>query len=339
MRIGLIARADNRGLGIQTWEAWRHLRPERTLVVDMGELTPYEQHFDRYPGARRSTWVDGNLEAEAMEWLVDGVDVVFTCETPYDFGLYDRARRRGVGTVCQINPEFWLYDRHPDLPRPDRIVSPSTWRLDEMRDVMHLPHPVARDRLPFRLRSEARTFLHVAGHPAMADRAGTKLLMHALPYIQAPVRIVVRAQHPLRHMPPRLRMPAKIDVQVADHAEYWEPYAEADVLIAPRRYGGQSLPVNEALSSGMPVIALEREPERTWGGLLTVPAQRTRDVRAQCGTLECLGCDPEDLARLIDHLAEDPAAVQQLSNEADAYAETISWDAMLPKYLALFASI
>lgn len=339
MRIGLIARADNRGLGIQTWEAYRHLQPTKTLVVDMGDLTPYEQHFDWYPDARRSSWRDGRLEPAAMTWLLQGVDVVFTCETPYDFTLYDRARAYGVKTVCQVNPEFWLYDRHPDLQRPDRIVAPTTWRLSEMRDVIHLAHPVARDRLPFRLRSEARTFLHVAGHPAAADRAGTKLLMQALAYVRAPVKIIVKTQHRLRHEPPRLRLAARVEVHVADHPNYWEPYESADVLIAPRRYGGQSLPANEALSSGMPVIAIDREPERSWGGVVTVPGYRTRDLRAQCGTIECLGCDPQDLARMIDHLAEDPDAVQQLSRDADAHAETISWDTMLPRYMALFESL
>ena len=57
MRVGLIARAEDRGLGVQTWEWSRGMRPDETLIVDMGELGG--GHADAIVGATKklqSTW-------------------------------------------------------------------------------------------------------------------------------------------------------------------------------------------------------------------------------------------------------------------------------------------
>jgi hypothetical protein len=51
MRLGLIARADNRGLGQQTWAVQRNLHPAKTMVVDCPSMQPLQLHTDRFPGA------------------------------------------------------------------------------------------------------------------------------------------------------------------------------------------------------------------------------------------------------------------------------------------------
>lgn len=340
MRIGLLARADNRGLGTQTWEAYRHLQPARTLVVDMGDLTPYEQRFDRYPDCPVAHYDGTNLESGAMEWLFAGSDVVFTCETPYDYKLYDRARERGVKTVCQVNPEFYRYQVEPRLPRPDLLVAPTTWMLNRMPGVVHLPHGVDRERLPYRQRTEAKTFLHVVGHHAMADRAGTELVYQAMCFVRAPIKLIVRTQGPL-HVSPFRPHPRGADIEVikGDIENYWDLYDGADVLIAPRRYGGQSLPMNEALSCGMPVITLDREPERSWGGVLPVAAQVNRRLRTQAGPIDCYTAHYDPLVEAIERLAAEPDQVAALSARADEHARSISWEAVKPRYLELFAGL
>ena len=48
MRLGLIARADNRGLGQQTWAVQRNLQPAKTMVVDCPSMQPLQLHLDRF---------------------------------------------------------------------------------------------------------------------------------------------------------------------------------------------------------------------------------------------------------------------------------------------------
>ena len=43
MKLGLIARADNTGLGMQTWEFYRAMKPEKTLVVDISAMNGNKQ--------------------------------------------------------------------------------------------------------------------------------------------------------------------------------------------------------------------------------------------------------------------------------------------------------
>lgn len=337
LRIGLIARADNRGLGNQTWELYRHLKPTRTLVASLGRRTPYDEHVARYPDARVADVSREDLFSEDdMAWLLQGCDVLICSETPYDMRVWEWAREAGIPTVLQANPEFYPYAQDPGMPCPDVVLNPTTWRLDKMPGAVHLPHPVDRARLPFRRRERALTFLHVVGHRAAADRQGTQLLMHALRHIRSRVRVVIRTQSPLPSYPMRTRVPGQVvDVVHEDVEDYWSLYDGADVLIAPRRFGGQSLPVNEAHSCGLPVIALERSPESTWPGLLRVPSSVLRHINTKGGSIPVYQCNPRDLACAIDQLAEDPALVQRLSSEADARAQAMSWDVLGPKYLGL----
>lgn len=339
MRLGIVARADNRGLGVQTWEAVRHLDPAKVLVVDMGGLSPYEMHLERFPDATVLPFVDG-VEDVLCEFL-EGLDVVWSAETPYWYELLTLAKARDVRTVICGNFEFlrWVTE---DLCRPDLFQAPSTWHADRWPDnTVQLPFPVARDRLPFTLREGTPTFIHVQGHPAMQDRAGTRLLYGALRYVRHPMTVVIRSQRGAGSAR-RWQVRSGVDVRIehGDVENYWDIYAGADVAIQPRRYGGQSLPLNEASSLGMPVVVLDRDPERD---LLPadalIAARPVRRLKVQSGEIQWWDASPRTLAAKLDELIEDEALVERLSKEADAYAESISWERLLPSYVGMFESL
>lgn len=325
MRLGLIARTDNTGLGNQSWELYRHLAPAVTVAVSFDRLARKRgrEHPERFPDAKVVQFDRRRLRPYPLEQLAT-CDVVLTVETPYDYRLLDDLRNRGVKTVVVGNREFlkWLTQ---DLPKPDLFIAPSGWRLEEWPSpTVLLPHPVDRERLPFRERTQAKTFLHIAAS-AMRDRSGTALVLEASKYTDAD--IVVKSSRPLRVHVPGHR--ARIEVKRVD--DYWNLY-DGDVLLAPRRFGGQSLPVVEAMSAGLPVIALNREPER---GLLPpeslVPATRIDEFPTSGGTIGLWDADPKDLARTIDEFADD-ALVSRLSRDADRRAEALSWDVLGPRW-------
>lgn len=329
---GLVARADNRGLGIQTWEFYRHMHPERTLIVEMGKHTPYTEYMGRYNGdARVAVNNDGRLDDDALEWFLTGLDSFYTAETPYDYRLFALAKQRNIKSVLHINYEFLRYLDDHNLPEPTLFIAPSPWNLHNLPFyVPHVPVPVDRERLPYVQRTEAKTFLHVAGHPATSDRNGTRLLLEAIPFIKSDVRIIIRSQRE------RPQVQSKnVDVQVVngDIENYWDLYQGADVLVQPRRYGGLSLPMQEAQSCGMPVISLDVLPQKSFlphDGL--VSGWLTRHIRTQCGLVEVYACDPRSLAKKIDEFARSPDLVARLSNEADKYASTISWEHLKHRY-------
>lgn len=345
MRLGIIARAENRGLGVQLVEVARHLHPTKVLGVDLRERSPYENHWDRYDGMNlRMVDLDphapydargGALPDEDLAWLLDGIDVLYTIETPYSYKLFDMARAAGVRTVLHVNPEFCRYAREPDLPRPDEVWLPTSWKLDEVKEAIDVRQvvafPVARDVFGFQLRERARTVLHIAGHRAMYDRNGTTGVMQAFGFING-AQALIRSQSPLPHMG-RMRMGSRVKVEIGDIPTQRGLYEGADLLVLPRRYGGLSLPMNEALSLGIPVVSLDVDPQCEFLPCTTlIPARGSQKFECQLGTIDAWQFEPLQLVSKIDELVENPEIVAAASLQANEYAQSISWDRMAPEY-------
>lgn len=340
MKLGLWgARADQRGLAYQTQSFYKHLRPVRTLAVDMTSdgLSPYV--CDWRPFNLNDTHIVRNSqinEGLAREWL-RGLDVVIGAETFYrdEFPLW--AKAEGVKTVLQINPEFvgWWHKGRND-PKPDVIINPSTWRMDKLPGAIHLPFPVDREMFPFRHRKSANHFVHVAGHPAAADRAGTRSVVGSIMRVRN-VTISIRSQAPLPWDIPTGHR--KVNLQTTATTVPSELYADADVVLAPRRYGGQSLVANEALSSGCPLIVLDRHPDNTWAGVVKLPARTRGHLRTKAGLIAIYDPSPATMAVAINKLHEDPLMVETLSAEANMHANSISWQTLLPVYQDFLRSV
>jgi hypothetical protein len=336
MRTGLIARADNRGLGVLLWEAYRHLEPDRTLVVREpgAEAKGFTPHLDRYPGGTVVT-VDpatGRLPEEVVRPWLRGLDVVYTAETPYDFRLYEWCRELRVRTVCHAMPEFWRHELERGLPRPDVAWLPTTWRAGLIPDARLVPVPVALDRLATRVRREP-VFLHPVGHRTAADRAGTTSVARALRLVHAPCRVVVATQDPEASRFRGLARGVDVEVRTGGVEHWWDSYDEASVLLHPRRFGGLSLPANEAAGAGLALVLPDVEPNReTWPGLY-VPARPHGTLRAPGGEVTVYDTNAPALARAIDRLASSPDAVADLSAASLAWAQEHSWEALLPVYL------
>jgi len=352
IRLGLLARSDHRGISNQSRALYRWLRPMKTLHIHMtsehGSWSPFPDNDAWYPDARITEFngYTGQLGDDAMRWLLQDIDVVLAVETPHDYRLWEWAREAGVRTVVVANPEFYRHSLEPDLPPPDLVIRPSPWRSAEIPGVT-LPHPVDRIEFPFHPRplDPGRVrFLHVIGHKAIWDRAGTDIVMDALWRTEHPIDLTIRSQEPL---------PAPVDLRIrqlrynrrpkvltGDLEEPAALYRGFDVLVAPRRYGGLSLPLNEAASCGLAVIATNRVPENLiLPPEVLVPVGVTIPRRFQGGILPMECADPIALIRALARLAADPGLVASLSAASDAYAESISWPALLARWESLLASV
>lgn len=333
MKVGLIARAEDRGLGVMLWEAYRHLQPDRTLVVDMGPLAKgFEPHFDRYPDATIVPFDGGQLDEPAVRRWLAGLDVVYTAETPYDWRLFDWCRELGVRSVLHAMPEFWHYATQPRLPRPDVVWLPTTWRAEHIPEARLVPVPVALDRFAQRLRAEP-VFLHRVGHRAMRDRAGTIALLRALKMVHGPCTVILSTQDERLPTPVQIRAGVKIEVRVRQRGDYWDGYDDASVLVGPRRYGGLSLPFNEAAAAGLGLVLADVSPNRTWHGM-HVKADPGGSIRTGAGNIAAYDTNPRALAQAIDLLVCKPELIEQMSCLSISWAQAYSWDVLLPTYRA-----
>jgi len=330
---GLVARADERGLGRMTHELYRALHPDRTLVVREpgAEAKGFPAQLDRYPGAAVVTYEGGLAEAACREFLA-GLDVVYLAETAYDPRFYGWASEAGCATVLAVMPEFY---NQAEPPPADALWVPTPWRMEHLPAHTQLvPVPVADDRFPFTVpeRDGPLRVLHVAGHRAAADRNGTTLLLQALRSVRQPMRVRMLTQDRLL---PRASVPRHVDLdcEPGGRADYWTLYEDADVLVLPRRYGGLCLPAQEAMASGLAVVMSDCAPN-DWWPTLRVPVRSSGSLRTAAGELRLHSAMPRELALSLDRLAVDGEALRTQQEASLAWAEAHRWSALEGIYRA-----
>lgn len=331
MRLGLIARADSRGLGIQTRAFHDQLHPTKTMVIDCSSMKPLPIRNDWYPYA---TWIHGLPQHRDWERFLQGLDVVLSAETFYGKDIFGIARDMGVKTVLQANFEFLDRGDQPDL-----WAAPSLWRWNEWPNPkVHLPVPVETSRFTPTTAARASRFLHVIGRPAIHDRAGTIALLHALESVVADITVTITCQEPgyigslIRSE--HITIPDNIDLQAreGDQTDYWALYTGQHVLISPRRFGGLSLPMQEACAAGLPVISTAVNPQTYWlPQEWLVSSSHAGEFMAK-QHIDLWSANTQALAAKIEQFANNPTFYRQASEHAVAIAKELSWDELLPEY-------
>lgn len=326
MRVGAICRMDQTGLGIQSKEFFDHI-PCKALVINSanfkGGITQYP-HW--YPNQTFVTPEKGlKINHEIIREFIKDIDVLITFETAYDYSIFDICRRNKVRTILQLNFEFLEYPSA--LPPPDLFAAPSLWRFTEIPEPkMFLPVPVDINKFTFE--RKPMTFIHVAGKPAAHDRNGTIPFLNCLRYVKNAINVVLYSPQPIA-IP---RIPSYINfIKDNNHKEDYYENFKGGVLVMPRKYGGLSLSVNEAIAAEMPVIMTDISPNNTWLPhewlVFSQPAGSF-----QCKqNIEINEVDLHRLAEKIDQFCDDKfynVAVEKAMN----LKSQISWQALLPTY-------
>lgn len=333
-RLGVIARCDDGGLGVQTVEYVRHLKPDAVMLVmvDPPRGVPRPGRIGDLAVPEVRIVNDPPLGADRSEWalFIASVDVVFTAETWYHPDVPAMCEQAGVRLVVHANPELWQRPR----ARVETWV-PTAWEFDRMPDgTMVVPMPVDRDRLaPAPLLSRdgrVRRVLHISA-PAMLDRNGTDLIEQAIGRCTADFTLVVAG--PRR--PDSVTRDGRVTVEPVERVDdYARLYDNVDALVLPRRYGGLCLPMQEAASRGLPIVSLDLEPQRVvLHPDLLVHAEYVQTVDMKGGGFPIHGCDRGSLARTLDKLVTgDPAPWVDVS---ERWAGSLDWRAWAPRYQAL----
>jgi glycosyltransferase involved in cell wall biosynthesis len=266
MRLGIIARSDNTGLGNQTRELVNMLNPDKILLIDSTSFNRNEQHpewYHQYDCIK----TDGFPSVQQIKIFLNDVDVVLSCETFYDQNLIAFANKRGVKTILQYNYELFGHLSNPELPLPTILLSPSLWQIETIQSmfgdrtkVIHLPPPTTPELFATaknnNISKSHNRLLHIAGKKAAKDRNGTETVINMLKHSKADYELVIRSQSEIVTNVTDSRL--KIEVGNPENRE--DMYNGFDAMVLPRRYAGLCLPMNEALLSGLPVFMTNVSP-------------------------------------------------------------------------------
>lgn len=335
MKLGIVCRADDRGLGYLSHAAYRHLQPERALVIDMGPIAGgFVQHLDRYPGERVVTFDGHSLpEVEVRAWLA-GLDCVLMWETAYDWRMVTWAKDMGVATVVMVMPEFHKHGREP-LPFPTQFWAPTTWRLDLLPPgTPVVPVPVEQDVFPLTPAGtgDRLQVVHVAGHRAAGDRNGTLSLLAAAQRVTEPMDIYVHTQDASLPRVRSLKPGVKLHLLAGGKPTRPELYAGMHLHVLPRRYGGLCLPAQESLASGLGLAMTDVAPNpQTWP-IVGLRGHWEGRQATPSGDVRSFSADPVSMARTLDDLARNPERVAELQTAGVVWAKANGWDQLEPLY-------
>lgn len=320
MILGMIVRADRRGLRYQTEEAWRHLNPDVTVAIDTSPIDAVKhgfQEFDVYPDAIVTGWAGytAPVSDEALGALLE-CDVVYTAETVYD----PRITEKHPCVIRHVNCELYSPEGEAEA------WFPSSWRQPWCPQGPTVPVPVPDERIASEPAGEG-LLLHVAGWPAARDRNGTNI-----------VRDVISRSHRKWRVAGQQRI--RMDHNMAEKSERWEEvddrwtiYDGCEALVMPRRYGGLSLPVQEAAARGLGLIMPDVSPNQDWP-ILALPLTRRRVKTFGGKPLEMVDVSALHLAELTDRLSGDQLV--ELQQSALGWARDHSWSKLAPLYWERF---
>lgn len=327
MRVGVIVRVDDRGLGMQTQDVARALAPCEVLVVmpTPDKAQHYVQRPELYPGAPAVMW-DGEYFDDLRlvgKWLRK-VDVIYSAETFYDDRLLALADAMGVATVQHVNPEFF----RPERPPATQVWLPTPWRQEHFPGSVVMPMPVAIEEAhPAAEASETVEVLHVVGRRATGDRNGTSQVLAALKWMQGPSTLRVTTQDNRLPAPTRIPHGVHYRPEMRNVANRWDLYRGAHVLVMPRRFGGLCLPVLEAMASGCAVVMTDTSPNETWPTIrCSVHDEQPIELETMAGPIRLVSANPRSLAHEINRLVTEPAWLAENRVASVQWAEQNTWD-------------
>lgn len=339
MKLGMLVRSEDKGLGNQTWEAWRHLKPHATVIVADGS-SGAGMHPERYDVGTPIVVYDGRAFPDKRRVLETFADCthVFSAETLYDWSLADDLRRLGIKSIVHVNPELWPHANKYDIPHADQWWAPTPWRLEHLPYTTRVvPVPVATEHWPVRNGGVVKLrprLLHVVGKPALADRNGTQAFLDSLKYLDC-VDVTVTYQGANSWSQPRLGTGSTIRF-VVHTGPYWELYEGQDILVMPRRYGGLCLPVQEAMAAGLVVVMSDCMPQSETWPIVPVPVHTGGPVHCLGGNVEAWDCDPVHIAIRIK---EAVAHFEDYWTQSMNWVSEHSWSALLPLYREEFERV
>ena len=313
MRLGIIARSDNTGLGNQTMELVKMLNPDKILLINSQFFNNNKQHPEWYKDYNVIETRKGMPRTNEVLSFLENIDVVISCETFYHLELVDLAKQKGIKTILQYNYELFGNLAHPEWTLPDVLLAPSIWNLDiivkkfgSKTQVMHLPpptdHTLFNQAKKINLSKDHKRILHIAGKKAAKDRNGTESILKMIKYSKEDYELVIKSQTPLNLICKDSRV--KIEIDNPDNRQ--DMYSGFDAMVLPRRYAGLCLPMNEALMSALPVFMTNISPNNAILPPKWLAESKQIDTFRTKSLVNIYDAKSDSLAKIIDkYVAND----------------------------------
>lgn len=191
-------------------------------------------------------------------------------------------------------------------------------------EIKRINIPVDTKIHQWKLRQNARVFVHNCGHGGIGGRNGTKQLIEAMKYVKSPIKLIIRTQIVGFEC-----SDSRVEIRIGDF-HYETLFDEGDVFIYPDKFGGSCLPLQEAFASGMLVMASNRYPSNMWlpkEPLIPIKGYKREKIAVE---FDSAIVDPHDIALCIDRWYNKNITEYSLAGKK--WAEENSWEKLKPIY-------
>lgn len=300
MRTGCLCYATEQGVGYLAKSFYDHGVVTDPIVFMHDSRA---NHLEWYP-SDTPTITGRPFRGPQLSEILKQLDAILIFETPFgDWQFLDYCRQHDVQTVIVPMYEWW--PKNPPC-KPDKVICPSLLDLDYFRkdfpSCRYIPIPV--ETKYWKQRTTARKFLHNAGGIGFREHKGTRELLKAMRHVKTPLRLTIRTQDAagLHEIAQSIGgIPPNTYVEGArPYNELWDHH---DVLIAPEKFNGLSLPLQEGRAAGMLVMTTDRYPANTWlpkEPLIPVQRRYQTQIAGHLNEIEECAVDPVDIARTMD---------------------------------------
>jgi hypothetical protein len=352
LRVGTLCYDTWQGLGVLAHDFYKHSIVTDPVVVAHGRH-PANGWYPSAPLIR-------DLRRDVMTVVgpvLDDVDVMLFFETPFAWELLPECKRRGVKTVIMPmhecmpakvphHPDLWLCPSLLDYEwacracgvqdvQPRHVLAMcSTIQTDQHGhgpDIWFLPVPVDTDAVPFRQRTEARVFVHNAGHGGLKGRNGTRQVLDALRLVRSGANFIIRSQQPVvGNGGLNTTLGGGRITYHTGTVLYEDLFTEGDVFLFPEAFNGLSLPLQ----------AGNRFPVNTWlhdDALIPVERYTKERIGPPYSEYDRAHYDPKEIAAKIDQwYGKDITEYSRMGRE---WADAQSWRRWGKTYRNLLAKL
>ena len=333
-RVGLVARCTDSGLGHLSKSFYDNYPVFSTLCVTDADPR-YRDHADWFPDATFVRMAD--MRNFPFTRFLSNIDVLFSYETFYERELLQQAQRMQVRTVLMGMPELTRRRGNQGfLGDPNEYVWPTTWLKPKDEKLLPVPVQYPED-ISAPLEDGPLRVVHVGGSGAIGDRNGTEIFLSALKRVKSQVYVRLCLSGP--NQCKLVGIPDNVTIEIRrDVPDPFHMYADAHVMMMPRRYGGLCLPVHEALGYGL-VVWLTDYVYKTgdYPTTLMLDSEPGLLQRVPVGRIRTHVVDPSTVADAIDMIAERRELLVGVKDQNSAWVKEHSWAQLKPVYDGVFA--
>lgn len=337
-RLALVGWAADSGVGRELVDAVRNLPVSCVFILENPHKPTRKDLLMGTPAYFSNPF---NLDKQ-MELFIECYrpDTVLTWESPGVWTFPEIWTRKGVKWIHMVHWDWFSADqKHLTTWRTAKLLAPNLMCQRELKknydfDATLLPVPVDTDRLVFRERKRAETFISVYGYGGHGDRRSIPEILEAWKKLSGSVKLSIKAQK----KPDEIKgaLPNGISMEIGNAPEPADLYKTGDIALQLSRYEGVGVSMLEAQASGIPVIAVDAPPMNEIVCGPRIQVAKTSSITLMSKSLPSYIPSIQGLVDVVLRLRGSD--ISELSRQARTWVEEkFSWGVLQDRWISVLS--